>query len=97
VALTCLAACSWFGGKRPLPPDPTELIVTGAPLGSVIVVDGVTVSSMPTADLQPQTIRVAPGDHRVEIHLGDPVVYREETYVRRGEQRFVKVLSGSGR
>ncbi len=78
-------------------PDPTELVVTGAPLGSIIVVDGVSGGATPTRDARPQTIRVAPGEHQVEIHLGDPVVYREQTYVGRGEQRIVRVLSGSVR
>jgi len=97
LALTCLAGCSWWGGRKPPAPDPTELVVTGAPPGSTLVVDGVRVGSAPTEDTHPQVVRVRPGEHQVEIHVGDPVVYREDTYVGRGEQRVVKVLSGSYR
>jgi hypothetical protein len=33
----------------------------------------------------------------VEIHTGDKVVYREDTYVALGEHRVVTVLSGLAR
>jgi hypothetical protein len=90
--LICVSGCAWFGAKRPVA-DPTELVVTGAPPGAVIFVDGVNTGPAPS--VRPQVIRVSPGAHEVEVHVGDPVVYREETYVSRGEQRVVTVLSGS--
>ena len=37
---------------------------------------------------------VSAGVHKVEIHLGDNIVYREDTYVPLGEHRVVRVLSG---
>jgi len=37
---------------------------------------------------------VAAGVHKVEIHTGDKVVYREDTYVALGQHRVVTVLSG---
>jgi hypothetical protein len=40
---------------------------------------------------------VTAGDHKVEIHVGDSIVYREDTYVGRGERRVVMVLSGLNR
>jgi len=42
----------------------------------------------------PQVLNVAPGVHKVEIHTGDKVVYREDTYVGLGEHRVVTVVSG---
>jgi hypothetical protein len=53
------------------------------------------VNTGPAPSVRPQVIRVSPGAHEVEVHVGDPAVYREETYVSRGEQRVVTVLSGS--
>ncbi len=94
-AVLCLSACTWFGRSKPPPPDPTELIVTGAPVGSTIVVDGVTIGQPLELSVHAQIVRVSPGPHVVEIHRGDPVVYREETEVRAGEKRVVTVLSGS--
>jgi hypothetical protein len=95
--IVCLSACSWFGSRRPPPSVPTELIVTGAPVGSMTFVDGVQSGSGPAGDTRPQVVSVKPGSHVVEIRLGEPVVYREETDVARGEKRLVTVLSGSSR
>jgi hypothetical protein len=78
-------------------PDPTEIIVTGAPAGSIVFVDGLQ-SGQPTAlNDHTQVLNVAAGAHKVEIHVGDTVVYREETYVSLGEHRLVRVLSGLNR
>jgi len=92
--LTCLSACSWFGSRKPRPPDPSELIVTGAPIGSLVFVDGVQTGQPTPSNDHPQALDVAPGAHKVEIHVGDRIVYREDTYVGVGEHRVVIVLSG---
>ena len=42
----------------------------------------------------PLVLNVAAGVHKVEIHMGDKIVYREDTYVGLGERRVVTVLSG---
>jgi hypothetical protein len=97
VTLACLSACSWFGSKRVQPPDPTEIIVTGAPVGSIVFIDGLQAGqAMMLAD-HPQVMNVAAGTHKVEIHLDDTIVYREDTYVGPSERRTVRVLSGSSR
>jgi len=95
MAVICLAGCTWFGRSRPPPPDPTELIVTGAPVGSTLFIDGVAIGQPVALSGHAQIVRVSPGPHSVEIHRGDPVVYREQTDVRPGEKRAVAVLSGS--
>jgi hypothetical protein len=78
-------------------PDPTEIIVTGAPVGSVVFIDGLQTGQETALDDHPQVLRVAAGAHKVDIHLGDTVVYREDTYVSLGEKRTVRVLSGLNR
>jgi hypothetical protein len=95
--LACLSACSWFASKKTQLPDPTELIVTGAPVGSVVFVDGSQTGQETVLNDHPQVLRVAAGAHKVEIHVGDTVVYREDTYVSLGEKRTVRVLSGLNR
>jgi hypothetical protein len=50
-----------------------------------------------TRNDQSQILDVAAGAHKVEIHVGDRVVYREDTYVGPGEHRVVVVLSGLSR
>jgi len=96
ITLAGLSACGWFARKPP-PPDPTEIIVTGAPVASLVFIDGVQ-SGQPTASNDhPQILMVAAGEHKVEIHVGDSVVYREDAYVGPGERRVVMVLSGLSR
>lgn len=71
--------------------------MTGAPAASLVFIDGVQ-SGQPTASNDhPQILMVAAGSHKVEIHVGDAVVYREDTYVGAGERRVVMVLSGLSR
>ena len=97
VALACLSACSWLGSRRTPSPAPTELVITGAPQGAVVFVDGMQAGAATVANDHPQVLKAAAGAHKVEIRLGDTVVYREDTYVGVGEQRIVSVLSGLGR
>jgi hypothetical protein len=97
MTLACLSACSWFGSRKVHSPDPTEIIVTGAPAGSVVFVDGAQAGQPATLNDRPQILNVAAGSHKVEIHVGDAVVYREDTYVGAGEHRMVRVLSGLNR
>jgi len=78
-------------------PDPTEIIVTGAPVGSLVFLDGLQTGQAAAHNDQSQVLKVAAGAHKVEIHMGDRVVYREDTYVGVGERRVVIVLSGSSR
>jgi hypothetical protein len=78
-------------------PDATEIIVTGAPVGALVFLDGVQTGQATTRSDHTQVLNVAAGIHKVEIHLGDAIVYREDTYVGLGEQRTVMVLSGLSR
>ena len=94
VTLACLSACSWFGSRKVVLPDPTQIIVTGAPAGSLVFVDGLQAGQATALNDHPQVLNVAAGAHKVEIHMGDAVVYREDTYVGAGEHRMVRVLSG---
>jgi hypothetical protein len=94
ITLACLSACNWFGWRKPHAPEPTEIIVTGAPMGSLVFVDGVQAGEPAPLKDRPQILQVAAGDHKVEIHLDDAIVYREDTYVGPGEHRMVRVLSG---
>jgi hypothetical protein len=75
-------------------PDPSEIIVTGAPVGSLVFVDGVQTGQPTVANDHPQVLDVTAGAHKVEIRVGDTFVYREDTYVGLGERRVVMVLSG---
>jgi len=92
-ALLCLPGCSWFH-RRPNVPPPSELVVTGAPAGALLFVDGAAAGQEVEAR-KPQILEVTPGTHVVEVRLGDTVAFRENTYVAVGEKRLVQVLSGA--
>ena len=93
VLLVCVSGCSWFHRKAHVP-EPTELIVTGAPVGSIVFVDGVQFGQAKEVLNRPQELQVAPGTHTVEVRMGDTVAYRESTYVAPGDKRVIAVLSG---
>ena len=93
ILLLCLSGCSWFH-RKPHAPDPTELVVVGAPVGSMVFVDGQQAGQAKEVANKPQEIEVAPGTHVVEVRVGDGVAYRENTYVALGEKHVISVLSG---
>ncbi len=96
MTLACLSACSWFGSRKPQPlPAPTEIIVTGAPVRSIVFIDGVQIGASTANNERSRVLHVAAGAHKVEIRMGDRVVYREDTYVGSGERTAVIVKSGS--
>jgi hypothetical protein len=96
ILLLCVSGCSWFHHK-PHAPDPTELVVVGAPVGSILFVDGVQAGQAKENAKQPQEVQVTPGTHVVEVRTDDAVAYRENTYVMPGEKHVISVLSGTGR
>ena len=91
--LALLSACSWFGKKHPAPP-PTLLVVTGAPAGAQLYVDGAASGEVVPRNDHPEELTVTPGEHILEVHVGDAVVYREHLFASAGEHHVVTVLSG---
>ncbi|HEX3846475.1 MAG TPA: hypothetical protein VHV81_03770 [Steroidobacteraceae bacterium] len=94
LGLSFLSGCAWFHHRKP-PPPPTEIIVNGAPVDSVAFVDGAAAGQPVARGARSQILEVAPGPHKIEIHSGDKIVYREDTYVKSGERQIVSVLSGA--
>jgi len=96
-ALLCVSGCSWFHKKKPSVPDPPQLIVTGAPAGSVVLIDGIPAHAPNEPGDHPQTVRTTAGTHELEVKSGAAIVYRENLDVAAGEKRFITVLSGANR
>jgi cyanophycinase-like exopeptidase len=92
-----LSACSWFHRKEPPVRDPPQLIVTGAAVDSIVFVDDIQKGQQEVTNDKPQVVIVTEGTHKVEVRIGDRVVYREDVFVASGERRVVMVLSGSNR
>ena len=96
ITLLLLSGCTWFHRKPP-PAQPTELIVTGAPAGATLLVDGAPLGHVAEANDRTQVLRVISGMHLLEVKVGDTVTYRESIYVALGEKHVVTVLSGFSR
>lgn len=97
ISVICLSACSWFGARKAAPREAPQVVITGAPVASLVLVDGVQTGPMVAHNDQSEILEVAPGSHKVEIQLNDAIVYRENIYVGAGERRVVTVLSGLSR
>jgi hypothetical protein len=100
IPVTLLTGCSWWHGhswfhKKPVPEEPTQLIVNGAPADSILLIDGAVAGTGPSLAGKPQLVAVAPGMHTVEVKLREKIAYRESTYVAPGEKHVVVVLSGN--
>lgn len=100
IPVVFLTGCSWLHNhswfhKQPVPPEPTQLVVNGAPAGSILLIDGVQAGVENGSPTRSQLVDVAPGMHIVEVKVRDKVAYRENTYVAAGEQHLVIVLSGN--
>jgi hypothetical protein len=85
---------SWFH-RKPIPPDPTQLVVTGAPAGASLIIDGAPVNADSSLPGKPMLVDVAPGRHTVEVKVREKITYREDLYVAPGEKHPMAVLSGS--
>ena len=96
IALALLSGCSWFHRAKPLP-APTQLIVTGAPVDSLLFVDGVQSGHPTEAGNRTQVLDVTPGTHSLEVKLNDIVAYRENTYVAPHDKVVITVLFGNSR
>lgn len=92
----CLSACTWFTSRKPPPvPNPTQIVLTGAPEGSSVLIDGVQTEQAAQHNQHSQVLNVAAGTHKVEIRMGDRIVYREDAFVGAGERTVVIVKSGA--
>lgn len=91
IAVAALAACALpqTSVRTGLPPP--ALIVTGAPSGSLLFVDGLEMGSAAQYDGNPKVLAVLEGTHQVEIRLGTNVVHRERAFVSSGQSHTVAV------
>lgn len=95
LVLGALTACSLAQTTvRTGMPAPT-LIVSGAPSGSVLFVDGLDMGSAPQYDGNPKVLAVLEGTHQVEVRLGSNVVYKEKAFVSSGQSHTVAVAGAA--
>jgi len=75
--------------------SPPTLIVRGAPAGSILYVDGLSMGNAAQFDGNPKTLAVLEGTHQVEVRVGDSVVYKEKAFTNSGESHTVAVSPGT--
>lgn len=92
---TLLSACSLPETKVHSGSAQPGLIVTGAPDGSLLFVDGLQAGSATQYDGDPKVLAVLEGTHTVEIRQGANVVYSEKAFVGVGETHTVVVVTGT--
>jgi hypothetical protein len=71
-----------------------SLIVSGAPAGSTLYVDGLQMGPATQYDGNPKILAVLEGAHQVEVRQGANVVYSEKAFVSNGETHTVRVQAG---
>jgi uncharacterized protein YraI len=71
------------------------LIVSGAPSGSTLFVDGLAIGPANQFDGNPKVLNVLEGVHKVEVRSGPTVIYSEKTFVSNGETHTVTVVGGA--
>lgn len=75
--------------------SPPTLMVTGAPPGSNLFVDGLDMGSAPQYDGNPKVLSVLEGTHQVEVRLGSNVIYKEKAFVSSGQSHNVAVAAAA--
>ncbi|MGH8616929.1 MAG: hypothetical protein ACREUW_04510 [Burkholderiales bacterium] len=87
-----LASCSVpdtnvrTGSPRP------ALVIKGAPMGAIIVVDGLEVGVSEQYDGNPGALVVEEGVHVVEVRRAGQVIHSERIFISNGETRTITVI-----
>jgi hypothetical protein len=69
-----------------------SLVVTGAPAGSTLYVDGLAMGGADQFNGKPSVLAVLDGVHQVEVRLGAQVILHEKVFVSAGESHTVTLL-----
>jgi hypothetical protein len=72
-----------------------SLIVTGAPAGAVLIVDGLAMGAALQYDGHPKTLAVLEGPHQVEVRNGSSDIYNAKVFVSSGETHTIAILPGT--
>jgi hypothetical protein len=91
-----LSACMAQTAVRTGMPPPT-LMVTGAPTGSHLFVDGLEMGDATQYDGSPKVLAILEGTHQLEVRLGPNVVYTEKAFVSSGQSHTVAVTGAGAR
>jgi len=74
-------------------PRPT-LVIKGAPIGAVVIIDGLEIGPTENYDGNPGALVVEEGVHLVEVRRAGQVIHSERIFISNGETRTVSVIVG---
>ena len=69
-----------------------SLVVKGAPVGSILYVDGLAMGPTEKYNGNPGVLAVLEGVHQVEIRQGTAVLFHDKAFVTSGETHAITVL-----
>lgn len=93
--LLALSACALPQTTVRTGSNQPSLVVTGAPAGAILFVDGLSMGSAPQYDGRPKTLAVMEGPHQVEIRDGSRDLYSDRVFISNGETHTIAVLPGA--
>ena len=95
VLVATLAACAMPQTTVRTGMSAPTLIVIGAPVGSILFVDGLRIGSATQFTGSPNVLAVLEGTHQIEVRLGDTVIYHEKAFVSSGQSHTVAVTDAA--
>jgi hypothetical protein len=83
-------ACAYGTDTTRAVNEPPLLVVSGAPEGATLFVDGIAFGAVEKYDAE-TPVEVLPGAHVVEIRQGGQILHREEIYAGTGSTVTISV------
>ncbi len=82
VALVALAGCDirYPSSRTDIPDERPSIAFSGAPEGSVVLVDGLAMGPAARYDGQENVLLVEPGNHLIQVRIGDRVLLRQRVF-----------------
>jgi hypothetical protein len=71
------------------------LIVTGAPTGAILIVDGLAMGPASQYDGHPKTLAALEGAHQIEVRNGSSDLYNAKVFVSSGETHTIAIVPGN--
>ncbi len=81
VALVALAGCIGYPSSRTdIPDERPSIAFSGAPEGSVVLVDGQAMGPAARYDGRENVLLVEPGNHLIQVRIGDRVLLTQRVF-----------------
>lgn len=89
LAFVWVTSCTYPNSKVTRGENRPALAIEGAPVGSVLEVDGINHGDASVYNGDPTTLLIEPGSHKVRVLQGTNVLLSQDVYVSNGETRIL--------